>query len=154
MADETLIDREKNVERIALADADATAQLGARIAREITQLPGGVVFLRGPLGAGKTCLARGLLRALGVTGAVRSPTFTLMELYELSAIKLLHLDLYRLAGAEELYGLGLADYATDDWWWLVEWPERGLGGLPAPWLDLRLEVAGAGRTAFLSYARR
>lgn len=132
-----------------LPDPAATAALGARVADQLASATGGVIYLQGPLGAGKTSFARALLRALGVTGAVRSPTFTLMEVYETPAARVLHLDLYRLSGPGDLYGLGLDEYPTEDWWWLVEWPERGVGVLPAPWLELRLSIAGTGRAATL-----
>lgn len=138
----------------ALPDLAATEALGARIAADmLAATGGGVIYLRGPLGAGKTSFARGLLRALGVEGAVRSPTFTLMELYPLPQIAVLHLDLYRLAGADELYGLGLDDYPPETWWWLVEWPERAARGLPKPWLDVRLELEATGRSAWLRRGR-
>src|SRR5690606_28627226 len=92
-----------------LADAEATAALGAALAHVFDGEAGGVIFLEGDLGSGKTTLARGLLRALGVTGAIRSPTYTLLEPYELSPRSLLHMDLYRLQDPEELEQLGLAD---------------------------------------------
>lgn len=132
-----------------LPDLAATEALGADIAKRMASRAGGVIFLQGPLGAGKTSLARGLLRACGVEGAVRSPTFTLMEVYELADISILHLDLYRLASADELWGLGLDDYPPETWWWLVEWPEQGRQALPSPWLDVRLAMSGAGRQAWL-----
>ncbi|TAM13060.1 MAG: tRNA (adenosine(37)-N6)-threonylcarbamoyltransferase complex ATPase subunit type 1 TsaE [Nevskiaceae bacterium] len=141
-------------EELFLADPAATDALGARVAGQLASTPGGVIYLQGPLGAGKTSFARALLRALGVTGAVRSPTFTLMEVYEMATARVLHLDLYRLSGPDDLYGLGLDEYPPESWWWLVEWPERGVGALPAPWLDLRLTQSGAGRMASLRYESR
>lgn len=138
---------------LLLTDPAATDALGARVARQIAESAagGGVIYLHGPLGAGKTSFARALLRTLGVTGTVRSPTFTLMEIYETAAARVLHLDLYRLSGPGELYGLGLDEYPPDAWWWLVEWPECGAGVLPAPWLELRLALSGEGREAWLNY---
>jgi tRNA threonylcarbamoyladenosine biosynthesis protein TsaE len=104
-----------------------------------------VVFLEGDLGAGKTTLVRGLLRALGHTGAVRSPTFTLLEPYELAAGPVFHLDLYRLAHPDELAYLGLPDLLGGQSILLVEWPERGQGELPAPDLRVLIEHLAEGR---------
>ena len=103
-----------------------------------------VVYLAGDLGAGKTTLARGLLRSLGVTGAVRSPTYTLVEIYELGALTALHLDLYRLSDPAELDNLGLREWARGGHLWLVEWPERGAGRLPAADLVITLSAGDAG----------
>jgi tRNA threonylcarbamoyladenosine biosynthesis protein TsaE len=127
-----------------LNNADATDALGAALAR--TRPPRGVVHLQGDLGAGKSTLARALLRTLGVTGAIRSPTYTLVERYPLSSGgEAWHLDLYRIGDGAELEFLGLdSDEAT---LWLVEWPERGTGFLPPADLRIALEVAGSGRRA-------
>ena len=135
---------------VLLRTAEDTAALGAAAAAALSGRPGAVIYLEGPLGAGKTTLARGLLRALGVTGAIRSPTYTLLEPYEVGGTTLIHLDLYRLAGERELEPLGLRDYPPERCWWLVEWPERAGGRLPAP--DLRIELSHdpAGRRAALS----
>lgn len=140
------------VHQFDLASADDTTALGARIAVALRGRPGLVVHLEGQLGAGKTTLARGLLRALGVTGTIRSPTYTLLEPYEFDGKTLIHLDLYRLKGAEELDGLGLRDYAPETCWWLVEWPERGEPRLPAANLRIELSVQGHGRRVRLSGA--
>ena len=131
-----------------LPDPAATEALGRNLAALLP--PAATVYLQGPLGAGKTCLARGLLRALGHRGTVRSPTYTLVEPYEAAGLRLLHLDLYRLANAEELEFLGLRDWLGEPHVLLVEWPERGAGVLPAPDLDIRLAPAGSGREAALS----
>lgn len=105
-----------------------------------------VVYLHGELGAGKTTLARGLLRAMGETGAVRSPTYGLVAEYTPAAGRVLHLDLYRLRGAEELATLGLADYLPGSCLWLIEWPERASGhGLPEADAEVYLEFKGSGR---------
>ena len=128
---------------LLLADAGATEALGAALAR--ARPAHGVVFLEGELGAGKSTLARALLRALGVTGAIRSPTYTLVERYPVPGGEAAHLDLYRLAAASELDFLGLDELSAEAGLWLVEWPERGQGGLPAPDLRLHLAVDGAGR---------
>lgn len=131
---------------IDLADADATAALGARIAQAV---PGGVIQLEGDLGAGKTTLARGLLRARGVTGAIRSPTYTLMEPYRTPAGPVLHMDLYRLRDPLEIENLGLSDYPPAETLWLVEWPDKAAGLLPAPVLRVQLAPQGEGRRAQL-----
>ena len=133
--------------RLELPDVDATEALGNALAR--TQPTRAIVYLHGDLGAGKSTLARAWLRALGVTGAIRSPTYTLVEHYPLrDGAKALHLDLYRIAGAGELEFLALDDAGAD--LWLVEWPERGAGALPPADLQVDLAVSGAGRGAVLS----
>jgi len=99
-----------------------------------------VIYLTGELGAGKTTFARGFLRELGVTGAVRSPTYTLLELHELNALTILHVDLYRLRDAAELEPLGLRDWARPGTLWLIEWPERGGERLPRADLTLAFTV--------------
>ena len=125
-----------------LPDADATIELGARLARSLPAQA--VVELHGDLGAGKSTLARALLRSLGVTGTIRSPTYTLVEQYPLPVGGMaLHLDLYRIADPEELEFLGLD--ASEIRLWLVEWPERGQGSLPAADLRIELEVEEGGR---------
>lgn len=134
---------------LPLASADDTTALGTAIAAALGDRPGAVVFLQGPLGAGKTTVARGLLRALGVRGAIRSPTYTLLEPYELPGRMLVHLDLYRLADARELEPLGLRDYPPERCWWLIEWPERAAGRLPAAALTVTLGHDGQGRSALL-----
>lgn len=132
-----------------LPDEAATLALGERLAA--AQPPRAVVFLRGELGAGKSTLARAWLRALGVQGAIRSPTYTLVEHYPLAGGgKALHLDLYRIGAAGELEFLALDDAEAS--LWLVEWPERGTAALPRPDLEIALALDGAGRTAVLAAA--
>ena len=117
--------------------AEETEALGRQLAslrpdaRELA-----VIYLTGELGAGKTTFARGFLRELGVTDAVRSPTYTLLELHELGALTVLHVDLYRLHDPAELEPLGLREWARPGAVWLIEWPERGGGRLPPPDLTL------------------
>lgn len=134
-----------------LPDPAATDALAATLAAG--QPRPAVVFLDGDLGAGKSSLARAWLRALGVTGAIKSPTYTLVERYPLpGGGEAAHLDLYRLAGAGELEFLGLDELAAEARLWLVEWPARGAGGLPAPDLWVRLAPEGAGRRVRLEAA--
>ncbi len=134
-----------------LADPAATEALAARLA---ASQPGrAVVYLAGDLGAGKSSLARAWLRELGVRGAIKSPTYTLVERYPLpGGGEAVHLDLYRLSAAGELDFLGLDELADQARLWLVEWPDRGAGALPAPDLRVGLAVQGAGRLARLQAA--
>ena len=138
---------ERGTVQLHLPDADATARLAAALAA--TAPAPAVVHLRGDLGAGKSTLARAWLRALGVEGAVRSPTYTLVERYPLAhGTDALHLDLYRIGDAGELEFLGLD--GTDAALWLVEWPERGARALPPADLEVALWIEGQGRHARLT----
>ncbi|MEQ6884289.1 tRNA (adenosine(37)-N6)-threonylcarbamoyltransferase complex ATPase subunit type 1 TsaE [Salicola sp. Rm-C-2C1-2] len=130
---------------LELPDEQATEALGAALANALAA--GGLVYLAGDLGVGKTTLARGLMHALGHEGAVRSPTFTLVEPYETLSPKVYHFDLYRLGDSEELEMMGIRDYMEEGALVLIEWPERAGGMLPAP--ECRVEIAdgGSGRTA-------
>ena len=130
-----------------LADEMASQQLGQQLAATLPTRA--VVHLQGDLGAGKTTLARALLRALGVQGAIKSPTYTLIERYPVEGGEVAHLDLYRIADPEELSFLGLDELADSARLWLVEWPDRGAAFLPDADLRIRLAVAGAGRRAEL-----
>lgn len=131
----------------ALANEAATRVLGGRLALALR--PGMSVWLSGGLGAGKTTLVRGLLRALNFAGRVKSPTFSLVELYSFSSFNLYHFDLYRLADPVEWEEAGFRECFDDRSICLVEWPERAAGCLPEPDLMIRLEFAGDGRTATL-----
>lgn len=126
-----------------IADEAATLAAGAALARVVPA--GGVIYLVGDLGAGKTTFARGLLRGLGHAGAVKSPTYTLLESYEAGGRRVYHFDLYRLADPLELEYLGIRDCADAESLLLIEWPERGGGGLPAADLVLHLEHRVHGR---------
>jgi tRNA threonylcarbamoyladenosine biosynthesis protein TsaE len=129
--------------RIHLDGEAAQDTFGRRIARHLS--PPFLIYLRGDLGTGKTTLVRGVLRGLGHTGSVRSPTYTLLEPYEVQNMQLYHLDLYRLSDPEELEYLGLRDLLDAESVLIVEWPERGQGLLPPPDLTIRIEHAGDGR---------
>jgi tRNA threonylcarbamoyladenosine biosynthesis protein TsaE len=122
-----------------------TLALGQALAACVT--PGMVIYLIGELGAGKTTLARGLLRGMGYTGKVKSPTFTLVEVYEVSRLYLYHFDFYRFSDPRELGEAGFREYFNPQSVCLVEWPEKSnkAAGLPAADLRIVLEVAGSGR---------
>ena len=129
-----------------VVDEQAMLAIGARFAaalppRSETLL----VTLQGDLGAGKTTFCRGLLQALGHCGAVRSPTYTIVESYRMSGRLVHHLDLYRLANAEELENIGGRDLFSDQALCLVEWPERGQGWLPSADIEIRIACQGQGR---------
>ena len=133
---------------IDLADEAATTRLGAVIARLLRA--GDAVCLTGPLGAGKSTLARGLIRALTRPDEdVPSPTFTLVQFYEAAELSLAHFDLYRLAGPDEVEEVGL-DEALDNGAVLIEWPERLEGHLPADRLDIEIAIVASGRVAKLT----
>ncbi len=132
-------------ESLNAATAEDTEACGARLARALpVVLPQFLQLqLHGELGAGKTTLARGFLRALGYSGVVRSPTYTLVEIYVLGAITVVHADLYRLQNAEEFAGLGLRDMALGGHVWLIEWPERAGQWLTGADIDVTLKAHAA-----------
>jgi tRNA threonylcarbamoyladenosine biosynthesis protein TsaE len=131
-----------------LKDEAATARLGVAIARRLRA--GESVCLSGPLGAGKSTLARALIRALTTPDEdVPSPTFTLVQFYEGRDLKIAHFDLYRLTSPDEAYEIGL-DEALDDGAAVIEWPERLQGRLPGDRLDVEIALDGAGRRARLA----
>ena len=132
---------------LSLPDEAATLRLGAALAAGIA--PGRVLHLGGELGAGKTTVARGLLRALGYEGRVKSPTYTLVELYPLSSLNLYHFDFYRFKDREEWLNSGFRDYFNPESACVVEWPERAGGLLPPPDLSVALEFDARGRRAAL-----
>lgn len=128
-------------------DEPAMLALAGRMAQVLA--PGVLIFLRGPLGAGKTTFVRGLLRGLGYRGSVKSPTYTLVEPYEFEGLPVFHFDLYRLQDPAELEALGIRDYLDGSGACLVEWPERGAGLLPAPDLEVVIEPHDAQRSITL-----
>jgi len=149
-------DSQPFAQSVALPDMAATQALGARIAAGLE--PGDTIALEGDLGAGKTTLARAILRAVGVTEDVPSPTFTLVQLYETPRLIVRHYDLYRIENAPEIDELGLDD-ALSEGAALIEWPDRAEGRLPTDMLHVALAITGSGsRTAVLNgparWARR
>lgn len=127
---------------IKLHSQQQQESFGAQLAGVLPQHA--VIFLNGDLGAGKTTLVRGILRGFGWSGTVKSPTYTLLEPYELPQQKLYHFDLYRLADAEELEYLGLREFLGEGLL-LFEWPERGAAMLPAADIKVNIQHEKAGR---------
>ncbi|CUA81680.1 tRNA threonylcarbamoyl adenosine modification protein YjeE [Gulbenkiania indica] len=127
-----------------LKDEQATLALGATVARHLPS--GGVIYLLGDLGAGKTTFTRGLLNGLGHIGRVKSPTYTLVETYTPTPVLTLHhFDLYRFGDPMEWEDAGFRDYFGPDTLCIVEWPEKAAGVLPPADLTLQLTVEGTGR---------
>jgi len=138
------------LEPIVLDGEAAMVAFGGQLSRCFRG--GAVVFLKGTLGAGKTTLCRGVLQGLGHSGAVKSPTYTLVEPYELRGIQVFHFDLYRLGDPEELEFMGVRDYFASDSLCLLEWPERGEGYLPIADIEIDIQVAGKCRKIIIAAA--
>jgi tRNA threonylcarbamoyladenosine biosynthesis protein TsaE len=130
---------------IALIDIDEAALTDFARSLAPVVAEGGTIFLVGELGAGKTTFARALLGALGVGVRVKSPTYSLIESYVANGLAIHHLDLYRIAAADEVEWLGLRDLAVGRHLWLIEWPERAAAALPPPDLVVNLAHARDGR---------
>jgi len=129
-------------ERLFIPDEALMLDLGKRIAKD--SKPGDLIYLSGELGAGKTTLIRGFLHALGVTDSVKSPTFTLIETYQVNAMTIFHFDLYRHKEPKEILEIGLDDYLTDDAICLIEWPEKAANYLPAATRYCTIEIPDTG----------
>ena len=130
---------------VQLADEAATLALGARLAKPGLLVPGLVIWLEGCLGSGKTTLVRGILKALGHAGTVKSPTYTLIEPYVISKINLYHFDFYRLTNPDEFLDAGLDEYFSGEGICLVEWPRQAIPYLASPDLVITLAIGGEGR---------
>lgn len=129
--------------QIFLADSLATEQFGAKLFSVLPEKA--LIFLHGDLGAGKTTLVRGFLRAAGVSGAIKSPTYALIEEYDISERKIFHFDLYRLAEPDELEWIGIDDYFNQNALCFIEWSSKGAGVLPEADIVISLTSQDNGR---------
>lgn len=131
-----------------LPNEEATLALAKRFSESIKEPV--VVYLEGELGAGKTAFCRGVIQAMGHEGAVKSPTYTLVEPYQLSGWRIHHFDLYRLADPEELEYMGIRDYFAEDTLNFIEWPEKGAGWLPDADIEIALSYYEQGRKVIIN----
>ena len=136
--------------QLILKDEQQMQSLGEKIAQAIDQINTPIlVVLNGDLGAGKTTLSRGILTGLGHKGSVKSPTYTLVEPYDLEIGKVFHFDLYRLVDPEELYEIGFNDYLSEAQLCMVEWPDKGGNLVPKADISLQINSNGTGREVIL-----
>jgi tRNA threonylcarbamoyladenosine biosynthesis protein TsaE len=140
-----------NQMQILLEDEQKMQVFGEKIAQVIGQINAPLlILLNGDLGAGKTTLSRGILYGLGHRGSVKSPTYTLVEPYDLQIGKVFHFDLYRLVDPEELYDIGFNDYLTESQLCMIEWPDKGGSLLPKADISLQINSNGTGRQVILT----
>ena len=132
-----------------LKNEEATVETGRRLVRELN-LSNELVFLNGDLGSGKTTLVRGILRSWGYDGPVKSPTYTLLEPYELADCRVLHFDFYRINDPEELLYIGIDDLLGEEAIKLVEWPSNGSSILPKPDIEIFLEAGDSSQPNYRS----
>ncbi len=130
-----------------LPDLQATEAFSSDLAKSL--LPGLIFYLHGDLGAGKTTLVRSMLFALGHTGIAKSPTYTLVEPYQINALTINHFDLYRLADPSELEYIGIRDYINPNSICIFEWPDKGVGYVPLADIEITLQFTATGRKAIL-----
>lgn len=133
---------------LPLADENATLALSGRLAAHL--LPGMVIYLHGDLGAGKTCLVRGILHALGYSGRVKSPTYTLLEPYRAAGLNLRHFDLYRLQDEDEWESAGFRDEFNGNNIFFIEWPEKAQSLIPPADVVVDLQILPSGRIAVMT----
>jgi tRNA threonylcarbamoyladenosine biosynthesis protein TsaE len=140
-----------NQMQILLEDEQKMQVFGEKIAQVIGQINAPLlILLNGDLGAGKTTLSRGILNGLGHRGSVKSPTYTLVEPYDLEIGKVFHFDLYRLVDPEELYDIGFNDYLSESQLCMIEWPDKGGSLLPKADISLQINSNGTGRQVILT----